>query len=264
MSANISTARRSLRKAVLNRVQRLARRFGVYITREPDALVYEQHLRRILSAFSINCVLDVGSYRGDFARLLRRIGYIGLIISFEPVMTNFEVLEQARAEDTEWRTHRLALGSTKGQAPMQVFTGTTFHSFLDPSEYGLSRFPDKLQVERTETVPVERLDNILDELVKDVTDPHIFLKVDTQGYDLEVIRGLGDKVADISALQIEMAVNPIYQDVTNSFADALSYLQRVGLQVSGLFPVTFNSEKRVQVVEFDCLMCRPDKPPESA
>jgi FkbM family methyltransferase len=212
-----------------------------------------------LSAFSINCVLDVGSYRGDFARLLRRIGYIGLIVSFEPVTSNFEVLEQMRGEDAEWRTHRLALGSTKGHAAMKVFSGTTFHSFLPPSEYGLARFPDKLQVERTETVPVERLDNMLDELVKDVQTPHIFLKVDAQGFDLEVIRGLGARIADISALQIEMAVNPIYEDVTNSFADALAYLQPQGFQVAGLFPVTFNSENRVQVVEFDCLMCRPDK-----
>ena len=61
-----------------------------------------------------------------------------------------------------------------------------------------------------------------------------------------------------------MAVNPIYEDVTNSFADALAYLQPQGFQVSGLFPVTFNSENKVQVVEFDCLMCRPDMPTESA
>jgi FkbM family methyltransferase len=218
----------------------------------------------MLSAFNINCVLDVGSYKGDFARMLRRIGYIGLIVSFEPVASNFEVLERERGEDTEWRTHRLALGSTKGDAAIRVFTGTTFHSFLPPSEYGLSRFSDKMQVERTETVPVERLDNILDELVKDVQDPHIFLKVDAQGYDLEVIRGLGTKAGAVSALQMEMAVNPIYEDATNSFADTLSYMQRLGFQVSGLFPVTFNSEKMVQVVEFDCLMCRPDKLPESA
>jgi FkbM family methyltransferase len=195
--------------------------------------------------------------------MLRRIGYIGLIVSFEPITSNFDVLEQVRADDAEWRTHRLALGSTKGQAPMRVFAGTTFHSFLPPSEYGLSRFPDKMRLERTETVPVERLDNILDDLVEGVEDPQIFLKVDTQGYDLEVIRGLGTKTAAISALQIEMAVNPIYQEATNSFADALSYLQRLGFQVSGLFPVTFNSENKIQVVEFDCLMCRPEKPLES-
>jgi FkbM family methyltransferase len=253
-----------LARSFLNPILRLARRLGIYVTRDPDWLVYEDHLRRLLSTFKINCVLDVGSYRGDFARMLRRLGYIGLIISFEPVTSNFEALEEARVEDTEWRTHRMALGSTKGEAPMHVFTGTTFHSFLSPSEYGLSRFPDKMQIERTESVPLDRLDNILDDLVKDVANPHIFLKVDTQGYDLEVMRGLGNKAGDISALQIEMAVNPIYDRASNSFADALSYLSGLGFQVSGLFPVSFNGDDRVQVVEFDCLMFRPEKLHETA
>jgi FkbM family methyltransferase len=264
MSVNGGEERRSLLKSVVKSVVRLARRFGVYVTRDPDSVVYEDRLRRTLSALKINCVLDVGAYHGDFARLLRRIGYIGLIISFEPVASNFEVLEDARVEDAEWRIHRMALGSTKGTAPMQVFKGTTFHSFLPPSDYGLARFPDKLEVERTETVQVERLENLLDGLVKDVDHPRIFLKVDTQGYDLEVIRGLGAKATAVSAVQVEMAVNPIYHGATNSFAEALSYLERLGFQVTGIFPVSFNSDDRVQVVEFDCLMCRPDNLRESS
>jgi FkbM family methyltransferase len=263
MSGSGSNGRGSLGGAVKKQILRIARRFGVYITREPDSLVYEQHLRRMLSALKINCVLDVGAYHGGFARMLRQIGYFGLIISFEPVPTNFDVLEQERVEDANWRTHRLALGSTKGGSVIRVFTGTSFHSFLSPSEYGLSRFPDKLRVERTEMVPVERLDNILEDLVRDVEDPHIFLKLDTQGYDLEVMRGLGTKVGAISALQLEMAVNPIYENATNSFSVALSYLEGLGFQVSGLFPVSYNSEDKVQVVEFDCLMCRPEQPYES-
>jgi FkbM family methyltransferase len=262
MSDKGTNGRRSLGAALRNQILRVASRFGVFITREPDSLVYEHHLRRMLSTLRINCVLDVGAYHGGFARMLRRLGYLGLIISFEPVPTNFEVLEQAQVDDTDWRSHRLALGSTPGRSAIQVYTGATFHSFLPPNEYGLARFPDKLQVERTETVPVERLDNILDDLVQDLDDPRIFLKIDTQGYDLEVVRGLGDKVGAIRGLQVEMAVNPIYQNATNSFTDALSYLQSVGFQVSGLFPVTFNSPDKVQVVEFDCLMCRSDTPAE--
>jgi FkbM family methyltransferase len=245
-------------KMFLRPILRLARRFGLYITRDPSWLVYEDHIVRVLSTLKINCVLDVGSYRGDFAKWLRRIGYAGLIISFEPVAANFEILEETSAEDAEWHAHRMALGATKGKAEIRVFTGATFHSFLAPSDYGRARFPDKLQVERTELVPVERLDDILDQLVGDIEDPRIFLKVDTQGYDLEVIRGLGTKAGAISALQVEMAVTPIYDQVTNSFVDALSYLQQLGFQMSGMFPVSYSAQDNIRVVEFDCVMCRAD------
>ena len=242
----------------LKPILRLARRFGFYITRDPAWLAYEDLMVRVLSTLKINCVLDVGSCRGDFAKWLRRIGYAGLIISFEPVAANFDVLEECRAEDTQWQAHRMALGAAKGKAEIRVFTGTTFHSFLSPSEYGRARFPDKLRVERTELVPVERLDNILDQLVEDIEDPHIFLKVDTQGYDLEVIRGLGTKAGSISALQVEMAVKPIYNQVSNSYVDALSYLQQLGFQMSGMFPVSYSARDNIRVVEFDCVMCRTD------
>jgi FkbM family methyltransferase len=258
MSTNETNRPGFIRRMVVNPILQSARRLGVYVTRDPEWLAYEHHLRRMLSTLRINCVLDVGSYRGDFARMLRRLGYLGLIISFEPVSSNFEFLEIAREGDPDWKIHRMALGSAKGSAPIQVFTGTTFHSFLPPSEYGLAKFRDKMQVERTENVPLERLDGLLDEIVKEIDDPHIFLKVDTQGYDLEVMRGLGSRSAEISALQIEMAVNPIYREATNSLADALTYLEARGFQVSGLFPVTYESPGAVRVVEFDCLMCRSD------
>lgn len=236
---------------------RLARRFGFYVTRDPNWLVYEDHIVRVLSKFKINCVLDVGSYRGEFAKWLRTIGYAGLIISFEAVSANFDVLEESRAEDPDWHAHRMALGATKGTAAIRVFAGSTFHSFLAPSDYGRERFPDKLQLERTESVQVERLDNILDRLVDGIDDPHIFLKVDTQGYDLEVIRGLGTKAKSISAMQVEIAVKPIYDQMTNSFVDALGQLQHMGFQISGMFPVS-HSDDHMQVVEFDCVMCRPE------
>lgn len=258
MATNSTRGARSILRAILKPLLALPRSLGICITRDPSWFVYEDHVARMLSTLKINCVLDVGSYQGDFARWLRKIGYVGLIISFEPVSENFRLLEESRADDTLWRTHRLALGATVGNAAIRVFSGTTFHSFLPPSEYGQARFPDKLVVERTEVVPVERLENILDDVIKEVEDPHIFLKVDTQGYDLEVIRGLGAKAATIAALQIEMAVTPIYDHATNSFVDSLAYLQHLGFQLSGIFPVSFASEDRISLVEFDCLMSRGD------
>ena len=72
----------SLSALLLKPVVRLAKRLGLYVTRDPNWLVYQDHLTRVLSTLKINCVLDVGSHHGDFAKWLRKIGYMGLIISF--------------------------------------------------------------------------------------------------------------------------------------------------------------------------------------
>ena len=80
----------------------------------------------------------------------------------------------------------MALGAKKSSAEIRVYSGTTFDSFLEPSEHGRRQFAEKMQIKGREVVAIERLDNILDGLIEDITNPRIFLKVDTQGYDLEV------------------------------------------------------------------------------
>ncbi len=235
---------------------RVSTRLGYYATRDKVHVLREEHLRRMLAQLRINCILDVGAHQGDFGAALRRVGYVGRIVSFEPVAENFRNLERRSAGDPEWHVHRKALGSSRGSAEMRVFTGSTFHSLLDASAYGRERFGGRLDVERTETVPVERLQDILDDLVAGVAEPRIFLKIDTQGYDLEVIRGLGSAADRVVALQTEVTARALYEEATNSVVAALTELGNLGFRLSGLYPICYESDG-VSLVEADCLMCRP-------
>src|ERR1700686_1867632 len=68
-------------------------------------------LRRLLTQLDVDCVLDVGANRGQFAQELRGIGYNGQIISFEPIASEFSVLRRKFANDSKWRGYQIALGS---------------------------------------------------------------------------------------------------------------------------------------------------------
>ena len=96
-----------------------------------------------------------------------------------------------------------------------------------------------------------RLDDLFDDLVP--ARANVFLKIDTQGWDLEVLRGAASSLSKIAALQSEVSVQPIYEGMP-TMQDALEYLERVGFAVSGLFPVTLDQQLRV--VEFDCIAVR--------
>ena len=233
----------------------LARRAGVYVTRYPSSVLYDEHIARILATMQVNCVLDVGAHTGDFGRQLRRIGHDGLIVSYEPVAANFARLQEAASADELWRVRQLALGAEAGELEMRVFAGDTFHSLLVPNEYGREQFQEKLRQERTERVPVRRLDGVFDDEVQEVSEPRVFLKVDTQGYDREVIRGVGDRINAIVAIQVEMSVHPIYEQTTNSYTDFLYELQSLGFMTSAMFPVTYAADG-VTLLEFDCVLCR--------
>ena len=235
--------------------KRSALRFGVHLTRDPVALLQRETLSHIISARRINCALDVGAHRGEFAMLLRGTGYRGFIASFEPVAENFAILSHASANDPDWTVFQLALGARSGPAEMRMFKGSTFHSLLDSSAYGRDRFGEQLDVQRVASVQVERLDSLLDGLLAGLSEPRIFLKTDTQGFDLDVIRGLGSRTDHVEAIQVEVTTRPLYEKVTNPLVGALTELEGLGFDLSGIFPVVFGADG-VSVIEFDCVMCR--------
>lgn len=238
--------------------KRLLARFGFYLGRYPQTNTLESHLTRLLSALRIDCVFDVGAHEGEFGEELRMLGYQGQIVSFEPVPAHFDVLARRCAADAKWQAHQYALGAEDGSFEINVFSGTTFSSFLSPSEYGRGGFGGKLQVERTETVEVKRLKDVFDDLVAStgLDDPRVFLKLDTQGYDIAVIEGAGTKLERIYALQTELSVKSIYDGMSTGLTESLSLLQQRGFEVTGLFPVTWDPQDRLSVVEFDCVLCR--------
>ena len=80
-----------------------------------------------------------------------------------------------------------------------------------------------------EEVPVRRLDALLDAITADVPDRRLYLKLDTQGYDLEAFAGMGERTAEVCAMQSEVAVMPIY-DGMPMMAEALATYAAAGLR----------------------------------
>lgn len=217
------------------------------------------HLGWLLEHYRVDCVLDVGANRGQFAKNIRSAGFRGHIASFEPVPAFAAEVEAASANDDNWSVHQMALGRTDGSLPIRV--QETFSSFLPSSEYGMKRF-DRLRRlgEQGEVVevPLRRLDSVLDEVLaplrrRGVTSPRIFLKLDTQGFDLEAFGGLGKRAPDVVGLQSEMALLTIYESMPR-MAEALGVYENAGFEITGLFPVT--RERDGRVIEYDCVMVR--------
>ena len=54
-----------------------------------------EHLKRVLERFSVDCVFDVGANDGQYATQLRKkVGYKGLIISFEPIPESAQIIRE--------------------------------------------------------------------------------------------------------------------------------------------------------------------------
>jgi FkbM family methyltransferase len=207
-----------------------------------------------LTRYEVNCVVDVGANRGQYARMLRQAGYTGRIVSFEPIPPEFALLEEAAADDPNWEVRPLALGSSEGTLEMHVTPGT-LSSPLPPTSFGEESFY-RLRHTTQAVVPVRRLDGMLDEILADLPDPRPFLKMDTQGFDVEVFLGLGARAREFVGLQSEVALLQLYQDMPR-LPEALGIYEEAGFEVSGMYPVT-RHQATGRVLEFDCVMVRAD------
>ena len=92
---------------------------------------------------------------------------------------------------------------------------SVFDSFLSPTEYSSQQCAGESDVIGSEVVALRRLDAIFDSCVDGVKNPRVFLKIDTQGYDFEVLAGIGRALGWIVGLQTELSVKPIYAGLIN-------------------------------------------------
>jgi len=221
---------------------------------DPD-LSLDTYLWMLFEHYGINCVLDVGARHGDYGLLLRNNNFRGFIASFEPVSANFQILQKQCEADPAWEAHQLALGSRADKLEINVGKGTNFSSFLRPSSYGLDATPD-IASERTELVSVRRLDEVFAEITRHIPNPRVYLKLDTQGFDMEVVRGAQGCLSQVVALQTELSLQPLYEDMTTNWISALEELKEAGYEVSALF--AGYRDQKLRLSEMDCVMVRND------
>jgi FkbM family methyltransferase len=225
-------------------------------------LAHARDLAHLFQLLHIDTVLDVGANEGGYRRFLREhAGYRGRIVSFEPVSTAYAALAQDASADPAWRGRQLALGDADGSREINICARSTMSSFLRRDGETLRRdgYNHLLRITdvvRQETVQVRRLDSVIDTVV-DGPASRIFLKCDTQGYDLQVMAGAKASFAAIPVVQVELSFKPIYEGAP-AFDEALAHLREYGFDVAGIYPV--RRDELLRIVNFDCLLVNSRHP----
>jgi FkbM family methyltransferase len=212
-----------------------------------DRVIELIHLKRLLSILDVNCVVDVGANRGQFAKELRAIGYAGRIVSFEPIRLEFDRMSRHFSDDAHWKGYRLALGNEERETNIHVARLTVLSSLLN------SISQEEKRREHIEKVSVRRLDTMFASLVEGIDAPRVFLKMDTQGYDLEVFKGAAGCISEICGLQSELSVQPIYEAMPH-YLEALAVYEEAGFDLHNLSVVNRGSDG--ELVELNCFMRR--------
>lgn len=229
-----------------------AARFGYVVLPLWRAEQYPQvrWLQRLFGRMGIDGVLDVGANRGQYRDFLRRVvGYRGRIVSVEPLPHLGAALRERAADDPLWGIEECALGEQSGRLKLQVMAQDQFSSFRAPDETGTTGFAALNRPVATTEVEVRTLAELMPSLQAGGGFGRPYLKLDTQGYDLNVLRGAEPVLGTIVALQTEAAVVPIYKD-SPRYDEVIKWLERRGFELSGIFPN--NPHHFPRLLEFDC------------
>ena len=236
-------------------VESVGKKFGITIV--PDwrlvRLIGERHLAKLLSYLDVDCVFDVGANVGQYGHMLREcVGYRGRIVSFEPNPAAFAALERLACRDDQWHVEQIALGNIAGTAEFHAYARSELGSFLT---FSASEHAPRTMASHTVKVPIETLSSYFGEAQWRWGFKRAFLKLDTQGFDLEVAKGAGQSLREFVGLQSEIAFQPIYEGAPN-YTSALSFYQSKGFTISRLIPI--HDIHFPQLVEMDVIMVRSD------
>lgn len=212
---------------------------------------HSAHLCEILEKKNITMVVDAGANEGQFAEFVRNnVGYDGKIYSFEPSPFPFEKLKMKSSDDDRWHVFNVGLGSAEGELDFHASEASVLSSFLRPNEYYETIFNENAKKIRMLKVKIDTLSAFSDRHA--FAGERIFLKLDTQGFDLEVFAGAKTILKDIYVLQAELSMKAIYEHMP-TWSECISTYEKSGFRIAGFYPVLYDG---LDVVEYDCLMTR--------
>jgi FkbM family methyltransferase len=186
----------------------------------------EQH-----TSIKITGAIHVGAFLGEELSQYRGLGLTNTIL-FEPQKKLYDIVKFKCI--VKEKVFNVALGSKEDVVGMfisdregGVSNGAGASSSILAPKKHLTEHPE-VTFPSKESINVKRFDKFIEENKVD-TSEHNFLNVDVQGYELEVLKGMGDELHKIQIVMAEVNRDEVYESCP-MIEDIDSYLEGFGFK----------------------------------
>ena len=205
-----------------------------------------------LSYINANIVFDIGANIGQFGQELRQAGYNGNIVSFEPLSEAHNQLSNSAISDSAWIIHpRVALGDHDGEVEINIANNSVSSSVLPMLGLHSSAAVDSYYVS-SETTPLARLDSISEIYLNSESRP--FIKIDTQGFEWQVLDGSKETLLRARGVLIEMSLVPLYEK-QRLWRDLIDRMEASGLTLWSIHK-GFTDPRNGRLLQVDVVFLR--------
>ena len=196
-----------------------------------NSLSHPSQLRmRILEHNRINLMLDGGAGEGNYIQRLRKSGYQGKVISFEPMRSVFEKLRAKCELDPHWQCFHMAIGNELGESKIHISANSVSSSLL-PILSAQTDVVAETGYIGTETIQIETLDRMRAKIIK--PEDRIFLRLDVQGYEKQALLGAAETLSQVYVIESELSLVPIY-DGQPLYREMIDYMDALGFSLMSL------------------------------
>ncbi|MEH2342465.1 MAG: FkbM family methyltransferase [Nostoc sp.] len=210
-------------------------------------------IKKLFDYHQIDLVLDVGANTGQYYNFLRELGYSGKVVSFEPLSDAYSQLAKMSKKHPAWQiAPRTAIGNSEGEISINISGNSQSSSLLPMLDSHKTACPESNYI-GTETVNITHLDYIAPHYI--TAHNKVFLKLDVQGFEQQVLEGAKGILPQIKGIQLEMSLVQLYQGEP-LFREMLDYMVQIGYSLHWLKP-TFTDTNTGKLLQLDGIFFKP-------
>ena len=170
------------------------KKFLEYILDSYVVSIHNKKILKIIDTENLETVIDIGAHKLELQKSLRKYNFeFKNYVAFEPEQNLFHELKKKYGNDKTIELHNVALGNHNGVKNLSVNMFSTTNTFAEVNQdlikykikYLLSKLFRKNNLRKTQEIEVMKLDDYINKLNKPVS----IIKIDTEGFEKEVIEG---------------------------------------------------------------------------
>lgn len=185
-------------------------------------------------------ILDIGAATGHTASLFREALPNNKILAFEPLPYNFQKLLERKI--TNLIPINKGLGQSIGTKNINITNRITASSFLEINPKA-EVYQEETKYENIKEIEISTLDEEIS------NEQILIIKVDVQGFELEVLRGGENCLKNTSIIILEVNNNNTYLNSPTYF-EIDEFLRNKGFILFDLLP---NMYQKGKLMDWDCI-----------